>query len=1344
MSAPAFAFVVTSFEYALHAPGPHDTFRSAFGDRGVLSRVPVLYAFGARSPGGERVCAHIHDVFPYCYVPYTGTLEPGSVLSHIERLGNALNGALAAALLQPGTSMHHIAAIHLCKGTPFYGYHERPQYYLKISYTDPSQRQRIAMLLESGSVLGQRMQPMEAHVPYHLQFMVDYNVFGCDVLTCDEVHIRTCDGAAPTRESYCAYEVDIPAWAIANRRTVRSSAPHNIQAASTEPVMPGLRPLWAQAHALRAQLGLDASIPTSSVDDDAHRRAASDMVWDAQSRWDAAWDARVQRDDSAAQQPLHELDTYVLETFRTVELFHPGGVQRVASEDASGQSAKMFDLEYAASQEGSLDLPPRPSAPAPTAVPSSQPDEGPSSVLYPAKSSQEPSPAHCAAAPLSAEIRPWPAAPPSTATLQATLGEWGEPAVRDQGAHYSCTADVPTATTGTGGCRLVRQSMGLDGLPSFFGAPHPKRPVAVSWWQYSAPPPSAEQVRAWLASEAVERETQQSGASSAISSLDLEPESPLMSTLYLEVMAVTRGDQSPDPAHDAVLAIAYTLDAEKTEEACSLPATGVVLVHDAPVRLGLGPHVRVTAVPSETALLAEVVRMVRTYDPEILAGYDGPRSSWAYLVERARAAALFDMAQELGRLVRPSAARAATVWTTTRGLALHVAGRQVLDVWRVLRREVALAQDSLEHAMLQVLQERMPAYTPATLCAWLCSGRAADQVRALQYGLRRIDAQRRLLAATEVLVRTAAHARMFGVDFSSVLARGSQFQVEAVLLRLTKPASYVLPSPTRAQVGQQNAPECLPLVLEPRSGAYWGPVLVLDFQSLYPSVMMAYNVCYSTCVGRITPFHGTYKLGFTEHASEPGVAARLGRNVHLAPNGLVFVRPEVRESTLARMLREVLAARVLTKQTIKWRPHDRAFQRRQNAQQQALKLLANVTYGYCGASASGRMPCVEIADAIVQYGRETLEHAMAEIEREPAWDAEVVYGDTDSLFVHLPGRSKAEAFRLGRAMVARITAMNPAPVRLRLEKVYLPCVLVAKKRYVGYRFDTPQARAVLDVKGLEMVRRDGFAAMQHMQEACVRLLFDTHDLSAVQRYCERQWAKLYAGDVSPVHLLLAKEVRLGTYASRGALPPGAAVAARAAQHDPAGAPHLYERVPYLLAQGAPGTCLADRAIAPTELLRAEAPLLAADDYVRRRIMPALARIFDVVGADVRRWLDQMPRVRARSTGLASAACSVCGARAAPAVGATRPVCVDCQRNPETSMYRVGAALHEAEARQRAVQALCCACAHDTERPPCVAVSCAMLYERARTDRDVASLSALQRALGAQVDTVPRPPDPWTW
>ena len=66
-----------------------------------------------------------------------------------------------------------------------------------------------------------------------------------------------------------------------------------------------------------------------------------------------------------------------------------------------------------------------------------------------------------------------------------------------------------------------------------------------------------------------------------------------------------------------------------------------------------------------------------------------------------------------------------------------------------------------------------------------------------------------------------------------------------------------------------------------------------------------------------------------------------------------------------------------------------------NARQLALKLIANVTYGYTAAGFSGRMPCAELADSIVQCGRHTLETAINFVNNNRKWDARVVYGDTD-------------------------------------------------------------------------------------------------------------------------------------------------------------------------------------------------------------------------------------------------------------------------------------------------------------------------------------------------------------
>lgn len=52
-------------------------------------------------------------------------------------------------------------------------------------------------------------------------------------------------------------------------------------------------------------------------------------------------------------------------------------------------------------------------------------------------------------------------------------------------------------------------------------------------------------------------------------------------------------------------------------------------------------------------------------------------------------------------------------------------------------------------------------------------------------------------------------------------------------------------------------------------------------------------------------------------------------------------------------------------------------------------------------------------------------------------------------------RSREEAFKIGTEIAREVTASNPPPVTLKFEKVYHPCVLLTKKRYVGYMYESP-------------------------------------------------------------------------------------------------------------------------------------------------------------------------------------------------------------------------------------------------------------------------------------------------
>jgi DNA polymerase zeta len=102
------------------------------------------------------------------------------------------------------------------------------------------------------------------------------------------------------------------------------------------------------------------------------------------------------------------------------------------------------------------------------------------------------------------------------------------------------------------------------------------------------------------------------------------------------------------------------------------------------------------------------------------------------------------------------------------------------------------------------------------------------------------------------------------------------------------------------------------------------------------------------------------------------------------------------------------------------------------------------------------------------------------------------------MFVLLKGRTVKEAFQIGSEIASAITAMNPSPVTLKMEKVYHPCFLITKKRYVGYSYENPdQIEPVFDAKGIETVRRDTCEAVAKIMEQSLRHFFEHQSLLEV-------------------------------------------------------------------------------------------------------------------------------------------------------------------------------------------------------------------------------------------------------
>ncbi|KAJ4753536.1 DNA polymerase [Rhynchospora pubera] len=829
-----------------------------------------------------------------------------------------------------------------------------------------------------------------------------------------------------------------------------------------------------------------------------------------------------------------------------------------------------------------------------------------------------------------------------------------------------------------------------------------------------------------------------------------------LTIISVEVLAECRGDLRPDPKFDAINIVTlcvqddsfltvdtYVLMRGTSEEYCRRNVDGV-------------SGCNFVIFPEERYVFEYFIDLMSSLDPDILIGWEVQRGSVGFLAERAaylgisllKRISRTPIQDKKPKFTNNSDKEASTStedvvddeWGRTHASGVHVGGRIVLNLWRLMRGEVKINMYSMEAVVEEVLRRKVPLISARVLNRWFASGPRVARHRSIEYICDRACLNLELINQLDMISRTSELARVFGIDFFSVLSRGSQFRVESMLLRLAHTQNYLAISPGSQQVALQPAMECLPLVMEPESGFYPDPVVVLDFQSLYPSMIIAYNLCYSTCLGKIFPSRSTV-LGVSSYQLDLRHLSDLEDGLLLAPNGVLYVQSKVRKGILPRLLQEILSTRIMVKQAMKkLSSSQQVLQRIYNARQLALKLIANVTYGYTAAGFSGRMPCAELADSIVQCGRRTLETAILFVNQNPRWKARVVYGDTDSMFVLLKGRTVEEAFMIGKEIACAVTTMNPEPVTLKLEKVYQPCFLLTKKRYVGYSYESPdQKEPIFDAKGIETVRRDTCPAVAKILETSIRIMFEHQDIKKVKSYLERQWTRILSGKISLQDFIFAKEVRLGTYSTRvGTLPPSAIVAMKIMAQDPRAEPQYGERVPYVVVHGEPGARLVDMVIDPYLLLDLDSPYRLNDlYYINKQIIPVLQRIFGLVGADLYRWFAEMSRPIRRTLKYnlkennrggridryyASKHCMVCGMF-------TRRLdclCDDCVEMEDVvdTVLVVRVAKLEREAQH--LNDICRHCGGADwiveSGVKCVSLACPVFYERTKIQKELRSLS----------------------
>lgn len=353
-----------------------------------------------------------------------------------------------------------------------------------------------------------------------------------------------------------------------------------------------------------------------------------------------------------------------------------------------------------------------------------------------------------------------------------------------------------------------------------------------------------------------------------------------------------------------------------------------------------------------------------------------------------------------------------------------------------------------------------------------------------------------------------------------------------------------------------------------------------------------------------------------------------------------------------------------------------------------------------------------LADTIVECGRKTLTKAMNlanQWGREQKWrGAKVIYGDTDSLFVKLPGRSYKEAFDFGEELCKAVTDDNPPPVQLKLEKVYLGSIMQTMKRYCGMKYEfKEQKKPTFEAKGIETIRRDQCALTQKVLKNALITLF-RDGIEGVKEYLFRQWSQIEAGQIPVSDFILTGRVR-SKYRGGKEGPVQAVLAKRMGEADPGRIIRHKERLPYVIV-ATPGITfrLKDCVLTPMELLeRWDAYTIHSAYYIERHVNAALNRCLGLAPhwVDVNAWYQSCPKprrrihfwpVRSRSramitTYFGSDVCSLCQ-RKCQASGRDRVVvCGDCQKDKVRASQLAMTLLNKVETSANRVAKECSRC-----------------------------------------------------
>jgi DNA polymerase elongation subunit (family B) len=497
------------------------------------------------------------------------------------------------------------------------------------------------------------------------------------------------------------------------------------------------------------------------------------------------------------------------------------------------------------------------------------------------------------------------------------------------------------------------------------------------------------------------------------------------------------------------------------------------------------------------------------------------------------------------------------------------------------------------------------------------SHRAGPHERATiaKYCIQDCDLVLTLMAKLDTIVNARGMADVCRVPIQYIFLRGQGIKIySAVVYQASKRNQIIM---TQHGSDEDTSYEGA-IVLPPKIGMYLDqPIPVLDFNSLYPSNMIAFNLSPDTLV-YVKTYDSSGKLRHQDGPDGSDIRAKGFKIDEVSydtfgedktPTGRItcgFVQPNTDPRTIGVLpltLDLLLKKRKETRKLIETTEDD-AQKSVLNGLQLAYKVVANSVYGQTGSRTSP-IRKIEVAACTTAVGRQKIYDAKKIVETE--FGGEVVYGDTDSIFIKFATRDLAESIELGKKAAERITASGRKAHKIEYEKTFYPFILFCRKRYVGMMYEDDITKCKRKTMGVALKRRDNAPIVKDIFGGALDSLMEHRSIKLAEKMVKEMLVKVMKNEYPLEKYILSKQLR-DDYKNPGQIA-HRVLADRMEERDAGNKPQVGDRLSYVYVSNRKDQKKQGDKIEHVDYVREKKLKPDVDFYITNQIQNPVAQLF---------------------------------------------------------------------------------------------------------------------------------------